>query len=196
MAVQSRIVVMRGERIEIDVDVEPEAALGFVLVSYFSLPGASIYVEGELIDAAELAERIQPPAAANDPAAAPAAAAPPAAPPPIQIGDFKTIAEFMHTSLTALTKLQLETFGSFSASARQLFEEEMKRIREFARECSDQRQQHRQALHEIEIFDRGTKVADAAEQAAFRSGQSGWRRPEAAGYTTSDLIEGFGTIGQ
>lgn len=193
MTVKARIVVMTGERIDVDVDIALEAAPSFVLGCHFSMPGASIYMEGELIDAAELAATLLPatPASAPIPASAPVDAAPA----PIQLSDFKTITEFMHASLAALTKLQLETFGSFSASARQLFEEEMKRIREFAKECSDQRQQHRRALNEIDTFDRGTKVAFTAEQAAFRAGQSGRRKPEAEGFTAGDFIAGFSTIG-
>jgi hypothetical protein len=101
----------------------------------------------------------------------------------------------MHASLAALTQLQLDTFGSFAACSRQLHEEQMKRMREYSDECAHQRRQHHEALSEIEIFERGTHVAFAAEEAAFRARHSGGKKPEAEGLTTSDLIAGFSSIG-
>lgn len=190
MSATVRVVVFRGERVEADADIAVEAATTFIMGCHFSLPDVAIYVEGELIDAAELAAQLQQ--AAMNPELA---AAPPTATQPIQLDDFKTFTELMHASLAALTKLQIETFDSFAASSRQLFDEQMKHMREFAKECSDQRRQHRQALSEIDTFDRGTHVAIAAEQAAFRAGQFGGKKPEPDGLTASDIITGFGTMG-
>lgn len=196
MVTKARIVVLVSDELVTDVDVELKAAPSFILGWHFGVSDASIYMEGELIDTAALARRFSP-ADPTAPQSATPAEAPAAAPASmaLQLGDFKTFTELMHGSLAALTQLQLQTFESAAANTRRLFDEQMKDLREYAKECSDQRRQHREALKEIDTFDRGLHVAAAAEHAAFRAAQFGRKKPEAEGITTSDLITGFSNIG-
>lgn len=193
-----RIVVEGGSE-PIDVLVRADAMLNFVVDCHIQMPGADIYVEGELIDAAALVRQViasrTAAAAAAAAAATPAAPAAPTvapvarAPEVLSLAEAKSFTELMHASLAALAKLQLETFAACSQTAKQSLEEEMKRNKTFAADLAEQREQHRKALHEIGIFDRGAHVAIACDYAALRAGRA--QRPESDGMKIGDVIQGF-----
>ena len=191
-------VVVEGGSEPVDVFVRADALLSFIVDCHLHMPEADIYVEGELVDAKAVTERAPASRRTPEPAAAPPAAAPPSAAAPlpetIPLAEAKSFSELVQTSLAALAKLQLETFAACSKAAKESFDEEMKRNKTFAADLAEQREQHRKALEEVGIFDRGTTVAIAAEQAQFRASRG--RKPEPAGMTTSDLVEGFQRAGK
>ena len=181
-------VVVEGGSEPVDVFVRADALLSFIVDCHLHMPAADIYVEGELVDAKAVTERALTSRAASEPAAAKAAAATPL-PETIPLAEAKSFSELVQTSLAALAKLQLETFAACSKAAKESFEEEMKRNKTFAADLAEQREQHRKALSEIDIFDRGAHVAIAGDYAALRSGRA--RKPQSEGMMMADVVEGF-----
>lgn len=186
-------VVVEGGSEPVDVFVRADALLSFIVDCHLHMPAADIYVEGELVDAKAVTERALASRRTPEPAAAPPAAAPPSAAAPlpetIPLAEAKSFSELVQTSLAALAKLQLETFAACSKAAKESFDEEMKRNKTFAADLAEQREQHRKALSEIDIFDRGAHVAIAGDYAALRSGRA--RKPQSEGMMMADVVEGF-----
>jgi hypothetical protein len=186
-------VVVEGGSEPVDVFVRADVLLSFIVDCHLNMPAADIYVEGELIDAKALTERALASRNAPEPAAEkPAAAAPPVYAPPretLSLSEAKSFAELVQASLAALATLQIETFAACSKAARESLDEEMKRNKTFATDLAEQRAQHRKALHEIDIFDRGAHVAIAGDYAALRSGRA--RKPQSEGMMMADVVEGF-----
>lgn len=185
-------VVVEGGSEPIDVFVRADALLSFIVDCHLNMPAADIYVEGELVDAKAVTERALASRNAPEPAAEePAAAAPPVCAPreTLSLSEAKSFAELVQASLAALATLQLETFAACSKAAKESLDEEMKRNKTFAADLAEQRAQHRKALNEIDIFDRGAHVAIAGDYAALRSGRA--RKPQSEGMMMADVVEGF-----
>lgn len=180
-------VVVEGGNEPVDVFVRADALLSFIVDCHLNMPAADIYVEGELVDAKAVTERALASRRTPEPAVAPPAAPPP--PETIPLAEAKSFSELVQTSLAALAKLQLETFAACSKAAKESFDEEMKRNKTFAADLAEQREQHRKALSEIDIFDRGAHVAIAGDYAALRSGRA--RKPQSEGMMMADVVEGF-----
>ena len=180
-------VVVEGGSEPVDVFVRADALLSFIVDCHLNMPAADIYVEGELVDAKAVTERALASRRTPEPAVAPPAAPPP--PETIPLAEAKSFSELVQTSLAALAKLQLETFAACSKAAKESFDEEMKRNKTFAADLAEQREQHRKALSEIDIFDRGAHVAIAGDYAALRSGRA--RKPQSEGMMMADVVEGF-----
>lgn len=202
MAVQ-RIVVLRGERIDVDVDVDDTRALSFLIACHDNFPDASLYLEGELVEPVELDALIKrfTSAATESTAAGPVAqeAAPPAPAPPaptppvVTLADFKEATELVGNSLERLLNFQIAAFARCSDTMHRHLDQLLSHDHKLAEECARQRKQHREALHEIDVFDRGTKVAVMAEEAELRSGHAR-QKSEVDGFTRSDFIEGFSRL--
>ncbi len=182
-------VVVEGGSEPIDVFVRADALLSFIVDCHLNMPAADIYVEGELVDAKAVTERALASRRTPEPAVTPPTAPAPALPETISLSEAKSFAELVQASLAALATLQIETFAACSKAARESLDEEMKRNKTFATDLAEQRAQHRKALHEIDIFDRGAHVAIAGDYAALRSGRA--RKPQSEGMMMADVVEGF-----
>lgn len=187
-----RIVVIVGEEPVIDVDVAAQTALGFILGCHCNFPQASIYCEGELLDPAELDAVHKGTTEAAMPAASPAEVAPPLEP-ALSLRDLKDTTALVGALLERLLNVQIETLSKLSESTRKHFELQLGLDQKFAEECAKQRAQHRHALSEIDIFDRGTKVASLAEEARLRAGGPRTKAPDDR-MTSGDLLTGFSTL--
>lgn len=184
-------VVVEGGNQPIDALVRADAMLSFIVGCHLSMPGVDIYVEGELIDAEEVAQEFLASRSAAQSAGSTTAAST-RAPVPAEtfsIPEAKSLSELMHMSLSALIRVQLDTFAECSKAAKALLADELARNKTFAADIAEQREQHRKALSEIDIFNRGAHVAMFGNYAALQAGRA--RRPESEGMALADVIEGF-----
>lgn len=204
-----RISIWTGTRPPIKAEVAQNEAAAFIIHHHAAMPGAVFMVNDELIDPELLIAAIQSrqaQATATAPAGAPAAPATPAEPSPapapasINLEDCKSFTELVQSGLAALTKLHLDAAASISRRADEMFGEQLKQSREFYQEMlkhnqefgkvlTAQREDQRKALKDIGSYDRGTAVARAAEEMAFRSGAQ--KKPESSGYTGDDVVHGL-----
>lgn len=185
-----RVVALVGEDKVADMLVAPAQAPFLLHILACSYPGAVLYLEGEPQDAASieamLAETVAR-AALPEVSSAPQAAGPPGLP-ALATADMV---------MRSLAQFQAETFASIIAASEAHLQTTLARDAAFAEQMFAHRKNLREALEQLDVVDRATKIAEVEadlrmQQARARGGNTAEARTSPAeNITFGDICEGF-----
>lgn len=190
MSERERVVALMGEDKVVDMLVAPGDAPFLLQILAGSYPGATLYLEGEPQDAESIAAMLTEMAAAASQSLASLPAAPASSSP--RLPALATADMVMRS----MAQLQAETFASIIAANELHLKATLARDAEFADQMFAHRKGLREALEQLDVVDRGIKIAEVDANFRMHEAQArGGRPPEgrtcqAEGITFGDLCEG------
>ena len=193
MSERERVVALMGEDKVVDMLVASGDAPFLLQILAGSYPGATLYLEGEPQDAESIAAMLTELAAAasQSVAALPALPVAPAGSSP-GLPALATADMVMRS----MAQLQAETFASIIAANELHLKATLARDAEFADQMFAHRKGLREALEQLDVVDRGIKIAEVDANFRMHAAQArGGRPPEgrtcqAEGITFGDICEG------
>ena len=190
MSERERVVALMGEDKVVDMLVAPGEAPFLLQILAGSYPGATLYLEGEPQDAESIAAMLTEMAAA----ASHSVASLPTAPAGSSLGlPALATADMV---MRSMAQLQAETFASIIAANELHLKATLARDAEFADQMFAHRKGLREALEQLDVVDRGIKIAEVDANFRMHAAQArGGRPPEgrtcqAEGITFGDICEG------
>ena len=196
MADGERVVVVVGEAKVVDVQVVPGTAPFFLFVLATCYPDATLYLEGEPQDRANLQATLMEALAGHEqapptPSAVQGAGAPPGLP---------TLAT-ADLVMQSLAQFQAETFASIMRANEGHLSRMLLRDALFARQMFAHRESLRKSLAQLDIVDRAMKMAEVnanlrMHDAATRGGPPPeGRKSPVEGVTFGDILTGLDQVG-
>ena len=191
MLERERVVAIIGDVKVADLLVAPTTAPFLLHVLAGSYPGATLYLEGEPQDAASIAAMVAELAASASPSgdspSDDSPAAPSGSPPGIQ-----TLAT-ADMVMRSLAQFQAETFASIIAASEAHLQTLLARDADFAEQMLAHRKSLREALEQLDVVDRGTKIAEVEANLRMHEAQARGRRASEGRTSASESIN-FGDV--
>ena len=190
MSERERVVALMGEDKVVDMLVAPGEAPFLLQILASSYPGATLYLEGEPQDAESIAAMLTEMVAAASHSVASLPAAPAGSSPGLPA---LATADMV---MRSMAQLQAETFASIIAANELHLKATLARDAEFADQMFAHRKGLREALEQLDVVDRGIKIAEVDANFRMHAAQArGGRPPEgrtcqAEGITFGDICEG------
>ena len=190
MSERERVVALMGEDKVVDMLVAPGDAPFLLQILAGSYPGATLYLEGEPQDAESIAAMLTEMAASASQSVASLPAAPAGSSPGLPA---LATADMV---MRSMAQLQAETFASIIAANELHLKATLARDAEFADQMFAHRKGLREALEQLDVVDRGIKIAEVDANFRMHAAQArGGRPPEgrtcqAEGITFGDICEG------
>lgn len=190
MSERERVVALMGEDKVVDMLVAPGDAPFLLQILAGAYPGATLYLEGEPQDAESIAAMLTEMAAAASQSLASLPAAPASSSPGLPA---LATADMV---MRSMAQLQAETFASIIAANELHLKATLARDAEFADQMFAHRKGLREALEQLDVVDRGIKIAEVDANFRMHAAQArGGRPPEgrtcqAEGITFGDICEG------